>query len=224
MPTFTTNFAPPAPPAELNVVADVPTSAVTLSWASTSLGADFTAYRVYRQIGVGEWVLLATLGVEAIATYTDYLAPLAVSLTYRVTVSNLDFESDPAVASTELSVVEWWLVRPGDSSLTFRLFVTTDYSDVVPVEEEEFVALGRRHKVQVQGEVLGTEGTLSVHLSNENRGLRDLLVRVAQGQEQEYVLLKTPYSEVYRVRLGDIRRRRRAAGHSEVTFPFTEVA
>ena len=227
MPTFSTSFTPPGPPPDFTLTADTVASRVMLEWGvDGALAApDFVAYNVYRSTdGGATWVQVASIGVQATTTYDDYEAPLDVPLLYRVTQVSIDFEGDPAEGSTELDIHEWWVVTPGYSEQTFRLHVVDDYDDIVPVEQEEYTALGRRTKIQVQGEVLGTEGSIRVHVGPEHRGLRDLLVRALGRQANEYVLLKTPFGDVWRVRLGSIRRRRRPAGHSEITFPFTEVA
>ena len=225
MPTFQTDFTPPAAPTGIAAYANVTASSVDLSWTATSLGGDFLHYHVYRSTDGGlTFSLLATISSEALAAHSDYLAPLDVPLIYHVTVTNVDeLESDPAVVSSELDIDQWWIVRPGDVSLTFHVRHVDAERDVTPRPTEQYVAMGRSRKVVVSGQQLGHEGSLSAVVTPSDRGLIDLL-RAAAALPDEYVLLKTPFGEVFRVRLADVSRSRGQAGHQTVELPFIEVA
>ena len=224
MPTFSTTFTPPAPPSALTAFADVPASAIRLDWTSTALGGDFRNYRVSRSLDAGvTFAVIAVITTEATSQYDDYTAPLDLPLTYRVTVSNLDFESAPAVASSELDVAQWWIVRPGDASLTFRLTYVDDHQKRRSKPQELYRALGRSRPIVVSGDQQGWEGTVRATVPHAYRAMVDRLVAAA-ALPDEYVLLKSPFGEVFAVQLGDIDVARGTAGSQTVTFPFTSVA
>lgn len=225
MPTFSTEYAPPDPPTGLVIVADVPSSSVTVSWTATALGVDFAAYIGWRSRDGGvTWEEVARITVEGVTSFVDYEGPLNVPLQYGVSVMNTTyFESTRAQAGTELQAQTWWLVTPGDPSHTFALAVVSGFDDVTPMQDELFEPLGRNRKVVVMGEQLGSEGTLQVNVSREDAMLVDM-VRQAQMHVGEYILLKNTFGEVFRSHIRSIRRRREVAGRQQLTIPYVEVA
>lgn len=226
MPTFTTTFTPPAAPTELVITSNVASSKIELSWQPTLLGIDFARYSIYRSSDLGvTWREIGSNEAEADVEFDDYEAPLDVPLLYRVSVWNTTgFESDPpAEGSTELDVAAWWLVTPGNDQKTFELRVVTGYDDQQPLQEERYEPLGRDRKLVVMGELLGVEGKIDVDLSREDAALVQM-IREASVQAGEYVLIKSPFGEVFRSHVGQVRRSRGTAARQRVTFEFVEVA
>lgn len=224
MATFSTAFVPPPPPAGLTVYANVPASAVELDWNATALGSDFGGYRVYRSLDQGQtFELLALITSEVSASYNDYAAPLDTQLLYSITVANLDYESAPSQASSELDIAEWWLVRPGDLDLTFHLRHVDGYEDVTPRPSEAYVGVGADFELVVEGKQLGVRGSISVVITREDRELIVLTRRLASLAD-EYALLKSPFGEVYPIKMGEVRRTRGEAGIQTLSFPFAQVA
>lgn len=224
MPTFSTSFAPPDPVTGLSAFGDITTSTVVLTWDATSLGVDFVEYRVYRSLDGVTYEQIASIVVEADSEFDDVEAPSGIPLWYRVTVVNPDFESAPAEVTSELGVTQWWLVTPGDPSATFSLDVATGYNDAPPLQQDDYIGLGRSRKIVVTGELLGVEGTLTVNLSRADASIIERLRAASVNDATSYVLLKSPFGEVFRVLLRTISRMRGTAGRQVVTIPYVEVA
>jgi hypothetical protein len=224
MPTFSTLFTPPAAPAAFDLEAEVETSRVALSWTATALGVDFAYYTISRAVENGPFVVLATITTESTTTFDDFEAPLNHSLQYRLTVTNaIELTSLPAEGAATLESLGWWLVTASDPDQTFELAVVVGYRDEQPLEEERFVALGRSKKLVVMGELLGIEGGIDVDLSREQADVVQM-IRMASMHSGEFVLIKSPFGEVFRSHIGTVERRRTVAGRQRVSFDFVEVA
>jgi hypothetical protein len=226
MPTFSTDFVPPDPVTGLTLTADIPSSAMLLEWDATTLGGAFVDYRVYRSTDAGaSFELIGVIAIESESAFADYEAPLNVPIVYRVTVSTTDFESDPVEAGSGFNLDEWWLADPtGDVSRTFHLAYVTGWASRSPLERELYTALGRPKRIAVRGERLGEEGTVDIEAYPDNAAALWALLKDAQLHPTEYVLLKSPFGEVYRVTLGDIDRSRLGAGAQAITVPFVQIA
>lgn len=225
MPTFSTDFAPPPAVGNLELTAELEFSRVILSWdVSPTPEVDFGGYRVYRSLDNGvTFVLLTTITDINTVTYTDYEAPLNVSLLYRVTQANLDFESDPADAATELESRMWWVVTPDDSDLTFAIPKITSASLTSPKVQEFYSPIGRPTRLAVGDVVLTEEGQLGFLVMPDNPGMIALLKRV-QARMDGGILLKAPDGGVHMVQYGDMSRAfTNIPGLQEVSIPFTGV-
>jgi len=223
MATFSTNFAPPAPITGLAAFANVDASSVDLTWDATALGAGFRSYRIYRSPDGIAYSEVGIVLIEADSAFSDYEAPLDVPLWYQVTVWNADEESAPVDVTSELDVSAWWFVTPGDGSNTFELRTVVGYSDGAPLQQEDYEPLGRSRKLVVTGELLGNEGSLTVNLSREDAATVDRLRQRSIDDTNAFHLLKSPFGEVFRIRLRSIGRSRGGAGRQVVTLPFVEV-
>ena len=225
MPLFTTHFVPP-PILEGLTATAVGGAAVVLEWFPTTLAAeDFVDYRVYRSL-TGEatdYTLLAVHTDAAEVTFADYAAPLDRPVFYRVTQSNLDYESDPAEVETALEGCAWWLVTPGAPEASFEVPNVTGLESEWPLPSEEFTPLGRSRKLVESGLLLGEEGTATAHLEPEHHPAVLDLLRAAAAGTSAGLLLKTPYGEVFAVAVGTIARTRLPGGAQEVTFRYVEV-
>ncbi len=227
MPTFATNFLPPPPPANLEIVGEVAPSRILLTWDATALGTDFAGYRVYRSLDAGAtWTLMLTIGDETAATYSDYEAPLATPLLYQVTVTNLDFESAPTEAGVQLDTeVGWYLVDPlGNTERTFALAYVVSATSTSPLDEDRFAALGRSRVLPIRGEVLGEDLSVTIDAGPDVADDLWRRLKLAQDPSTDYLLLKSPFGEVFRVALGSISRNRGDAGQQSITVPVVEVA
>ena len=224
MPTFSTLFTPPATPSGFDLTADVIASRVSLEWTATALGVDFANYTISRSVEGGPFVVLATIAIEGTTSFDDYEAPLNRSLQYRLTVTNTTgLESDPAEGAATLESNGWYLVTAGDPDNTFELRVVVGYNDKQPLEEERFTPLGRSKKLVVMGELLGIEGGIDVDLSRADADAVHM-IREASMHSGEFVLIKSPFGDVYRSHIGTVERRRTVAGRQRVSFDFVEVA
>jgi hypothetical protein len=219
MPTFTTSFTAPAGIASLTATADPDTSSVVLEWPATSLGVAFWRYRVYRVNASGQYVLIGSPDTEATISFVDYEAPHGTSQ-YAVTVDNGWQESDPVTALATLDLA-FWIIDPSNPSNSFEIpHVATDESAWDP-QEEQFVPLGRRAYVVIGGPLLAPKGTIS---SRVLRNEPELLPRLRlAAQTFPYVILKNPFGDVSRARIGEIRRSRGGSATQMVTFDWTTV-
>lgn len=225
MPTFSTTFTPPPAPSGLTIEADLDLSAVHLTWdASAVAQVDFAGFRVYRSRDNGvTFELLAVLPLVTDTEYHDYEAPLNVTLVYRLTQSNLDFESEPVEGTVELSSLMWWVVVPGDIELTFPIPKVRAASMTSTKVQDVYSPIGRPTRIAV-GDVVQTEsGELSFLAMPDNPGLAALLRRV-QARMDGAVILKAPDSVVHHVQYGDMTRAfTNIPGVQELTIPFTGV-
>lgn len=223
MPLFSTLFVPPPALTGFAIFANVPESGIEMEWTSTALGADFGGYRVSRSLdGGATWVLLEHITSEATVAYTDYTAGLDRDLLYRMTVSSLDFESEPVQAATRLNESTWRIVRPGDPSLTFELRYVEQEDDVREIPRERFYPMGRSRPVVVSGTPMGRSGSLDVTIAPQDFDL-EAKVQAAAEIDSGPLMLKLPTGEVWNVRLGPIKRRRAGGRVQSLDVPFVEV-
>lgn len=225
MPEFSTSFTPPDPVEGLTIEAILDESRVTLAWDATLIAdVDFGGYRVYRSLDSGaSWTLLTLLTGTTDVTYDDFEAPLNVDLLYRVTQSNLDFESDPVEAATVLASLYWWAVTPSSPSLTFAITRVRSAQLTSPKLQEIYSPIGRETRVAV-GEVVQTEsGALTFIVMPDNPGAVALL-KAVQARMDGYLILKAPDGVVHHVQYGDVSRNfTQVPGMQEITLPFTGV-
>jgi hypothetical protein len=223
MPIFTTDFAPPPALSGLTVEADVEASAVLLSWdPSVTPPGDFRGYRVYRSRDGITFIMLRELAAVNSVTYEDYTAPLNVNLVYRVTQSNLDFESDPSDATVELVSPAWYAVVPGDTSLTFPIRRQQEGDVLGGKTQEVYRPMGRPGALVVGDTILAESGSISFLVRPDETAALVLLRRVQARMEGELILKATDGS-VWTVQYGDIARRFAMGGMQEVSIPFTGV-
>jgi len=223
MPAFVTVFTPPDAVTGLAAFANVAASSVDLTWDATALGVNFGSYRIERSLDGVTYAEIGSILVEADSEYSDYTAPLDTPLWYRVTVWNLDTEGLPSDATSELDVSQWWFCTPGDPSNTFEIRTVVGYEDGNPLQQEDYEPLGRNRKLVVTGELLGNEGSLTANLSREDATIIERLRQRSIDDTNSFHLLKSPFGEIFRVRLRSIRRTRGSAGRQVITIPFVEV-
>jgi hypothetical protein len=224
MPTFTTSFTPPPPVSGLTLEADIEASAVKLTWDASGVAqVDFGGFRVYRsRDGGASFELLALLPLVDDVAYDDYAAPLNVPLTYRLTQSNLDFESDPVEASTELDSTAWHIVVPGDLSLTFPLTKLRGADLTARKVQDVFEPIGRPGKLVIGDVVQAEDGELSFLVMPDEPGKLELVRRV-QARMEGGVTLKATDGSVWEVQYGDMKRTFTAAGVQELSLTFVGV-
>lgn len=224
MPLFSTNFAPP-PALALTLEADLDASAIRLTWPATAIvPEDFGGYRVQRRVENEDWVLLAEYNSPSSTSHTDYAAPLNRTVTYRLTQFSIDVESDPSDASTALLDNRWWVVSPGDASMTFPVPKVRSASLTSPVVQEAFSPIGRPGKLVVGDVVQAEDGQISFLVMPDNPGMLALL-RAVQGRMSGELLLKAPDGGVHPSRIGSISRAFTAVpGLQELSLPFTGTA
>lgn len=225
MPTFATVFTSPGPPTDLVATSYLATSRIELSWAPSALGVDFDGYRIYRSIDGGvTYAEIGSVNVEATATYVDYEAPMDVPVLYGITVSNPDFESTKGLVSSQLDEHAWYLATPGMPTYTFRIQYVHGFRERERLQRQRLAPLGRRFPVIVTGELEASSGRVELEVHPPDawliRRIRELAVL-----DVPYVLLKTPFGDVYRVKLDpDERERTGVAGIQNFGFAYDAVA
>lgn len=224
MPTFTTLFAPPAPPGGFEIEADLDASRVRLSWLASSIPqVDFRGFRVSRSVDNGiTFEEIAMLPVVTDVSHDDYDAPLNTPLVYRLTQSNLDFESEPVEGSVSLESARWQVVVPGNSGLTFSVPKLRSASLTSPKTQDVFSPIGRPGKIAVGDVVQAEDGAISFLALPDNLGMAALL-RAIQGHMEGGVILKATDGSVWEVQFGDMTRSFNDYGGQEITIPFHGV-
>jgi len=223
MPLFTTAFTPPPPIDGLTVTASG--AGVELSWNPTTLSAvDFVSYNVDRSVDGGSFVRLATLRDPASTEFADYAAPLGVRLTYRLTQSSLDYDSDPVDVDTLVDACEFWLVlATTGEQVGFEIPNVTAMSTTWPLQMTEHEPLGRTRKLVETGELLGAESLVRALLLADQADVARLIRQVAARRTSDEVLWKTPYGDVQAVALGSIASERGVDGRQTITFRTIDI-
>lgn len=221
---FTTAFGTPNALASATATPDESRSSIVVGWAATDLTAAlFWRYRVYRlDAFTGHFVQIGEVADPAVLTFEDLEAPVGDDVTYAVTVSNGWAESDPATISTTTTGA-WWILDPSDPNLIFQLpRVAPGQSQTWAADDESFLPLGRGAPLIVTGEGgLPPTGQLSVTMLYDEHGVFTLLRR-AQAR-LPYVVLKSPFGEVYRVKIGNLTKNGAPAGIQTVDVAYTTV-
>jgi hypothetical protein len=224
MPTWTTAF--PAPPAELTglvATADPDGSKVDLVWdVAPMTDALFWRYRVARwNPETGAFDVIGEVADRSAPAYSDLEAPHGIDARYAVTVSNGWAESD-AVEAIAFLDLKWWIVNPLEPAMSFELRYVEGPRDVETYQQEELRPLGRRFPVVVSGQLLAPAGSLPIRLLPADEPLRALIRRAALVDP--WVVLKNPFGEVRRVKLGSIDRSRAQAGVQLLNLEYRTVA
>jgi hypothetical protein len=222
MPSFTTNFSTPPALSTLTLTPNTSDSSIDLAWSISGLSAPlFYAYTVYRKNPEsGVFDLIGTVTTQATLTFTDREAPHGIPAIYQVRVSNGWAESEPVQASTILDL-NYWITHPTDPSLVFPVAHVNGFRERFPVQEERFEPLDRPEPVVVTGQAFPPEGTVSFRrFPSQDDPVWNL--RRAQ-KATPYVVLKSPFGDVRRVRIGEVESERGEAGVRTGSFDYTTV-
>lgn len=225
MPTFSTTFASPAPPEGFEIDVDIEASRVRLTWSPSVIApVDFAGFRVYRSLDNGlTFSLLAILTDVNDVEYEDYEAPLNTDMVYKLTQSNLDFESEAVEGGAILASYAWWVVTPGDLSLTFPITRHTQATLTSPKVDEVFSPIGRPTKLAV-GDVVQTEyGQLAFRVMPDEPGKIALWKRL-QASMEGALLLKATDGVIHRVQYGNMSRNFTKGGMQEISISFDGVS
>jgi hypothetical protein len=220
--TFTAVFTTPAALTGLVVTNDLPSSSIALVW-NASVEAIFVGYYVERKLPGDSWKPLATITNKASPLYVDYEAPVGVAVSYRIyqrgTADVLD--SPYTTASGRLASSQWWIATPANASLTFAL-LTAGWDSSAPLDQERYAALGRSKKLVVTGDLHGEEGGLTLNVLRADGATISKLRAISLSST--YVVLKSPFGEVFRVAIGEVGRTRLGGGAQTVKLTFVEIA
>jgi len=224
MPTFTTTFTPPTAPSGFELAADLDLSAVVMTWDASAIAqVDFAGFRVYRSLDGGlTFDLLQILPLVSDVTYSDFEAPLNADLVYRLTQSNLDFESDPVDGSIMLASSQWHIVVPGDADLTFGIPKLRAASLTSPKVDDVFSPLGRPGKMVIGDTVQTEDGEISFIAMPGNLGMVALL-KAIQSRMEGGIILKATDGSVWPVQFQSMRRTFTSWAGQEISIPFVGV-
>lgn len=219
---WTTAFTTPDELTGLVATPDPDDSSIDLAWDVTALDAThFWRYYVYRlDPDVGEYVRIGSVDDRDDPTFTDLAAPHG-GATYAVTVSNGWAESDAITASAVLDL-GWWVADPADPTLRFEIRYVSGYRARHDQQQEAFEPLGRDAPLVVSGEQLPPAGTFTVTNLADNPELLGLLKRAARVTP--YVVLKSPFGDSLKVKLGAIDQDRGQAGVQTLNVEYRTVA
>lgn len=224
MPAFSTSFSPPSAPGGFTIEADIPSSAVRLTWDPSGIAqVDFGGFRVYRSLDGGlTYELLAVLALVDDVAYNDYAAPLNTLLAYRLTQSDLDLESDPVEGTVSLDSSRWWVVVPEDLDLTFSIPKLRSATLTSPKVQDVYSPIGRAGKLVVGDVVQAEDGQIAFLAMPDNLGMVSLM-KAIQSRMEGGIILKATDGSVWLVQYGSMTRSFTAVGLQEITIPFTGV-
>ncbi|MBA3403960.1 MAG: hypothetical protein H0U13_04605 [Gemmatimonadaceae bacterium] len=226
MPTFQTIFVPPSLPSGLELDADLDLSRVRLTWDASAIAQiDFAGFRIYRSLDNGlTFSLLTVLTLVTDVSYDDFEAPLNLPILYKLTQSNIDFESGPIDGSASLDSLMWWVVVPNDTTLTFPIAKVRGAQMTSPKTQDIFSPIGRATRIAVGDVVHSETGTLTFLAMPDNPGMIGLLKSI-QARMDGGIILKAPDGVTHTVQYGDMTRSFTSIGGlQEVTIPFTGVS
>lgn len=224
---YTADFAPPAALAGVQTTADPDASKITIGWEASADGA-FDHYEVWRRkFGEAEWTVLAESLPVGVTSYEDYGPALNQTYEYAVLQVHLIngrlYNGEYQPVSTAISgVPQWYLVAESRDDLTVKLEWATAAADAIPVQQQVVEALGRKYKIVVEGEVLGSDGRITVRVDGTEYEQVNAIERLLRAR-LDRVLVKSPTGEVYPSKIGSIVRTRQSHGAVEVTFPYTQI-
>jgi hypothetical protein len=220
---WSTSFATPGETTGLSIAEDTATPGLVLTWTTSPLGAGlFWRYFIYRKDPDGNYRRIGEVTDQNTPTYTDLEAPHGITVDYGVTTSNGWAEGAMGVASGVL-LRNWWLVHPTDPDLRFELrYVPSGgLTERYNLEQRSFTPLGRSTPVVVSSKLMPPAGTLQLNIIPTDVETFDLLKRAAKVDP--YVVIKSPFGDVYRVRLGQIERSIAPGGMRPVSIAYTSV-
>lgn len=219
---WTTNFTEPAALSTLTLTPSPSDSSVDLAWSATGLSASqFYSYRIYRfDAETGVYERIAEIFDSAVLTYTDREAPHRVAATYQVRQTNGYAESDPVQATTTLDL-DYWITHPTDPTLVFPVPHVSGFDETFPVQSERYEPLDRPAAVVTYGQNLPPDGTITfLRLPSQDDPIPPL--RRAQVTDP-YVILKSPFGDVRRIRVGSIKSGRLGGGARSGSFDYTTI-
>jgi hypothetical protein len=234
--TATTSFVVPAAPSYTVSIASFSTDGyVRLAWTNAVEDPDFVSYNVYRRVsGTTAYTLLATI-TDQVASYTydDYMA--SSGITYDFVVAQVVDRYGSTVESVYAPVTatpiseNYWLIHPDDKAKSIVLRNVTQDDPEEEYEQETYTIIGRGRKTDY-GDRLGWRGALVAQLRDRNgvTARQQKIALLELKAELRDVYLRTPFGDVYRVAMGNVKISRIAGvGPSEfvdVEVPYEEVA
>jgi hypothetical protein len=210
------------------------TTSITIGWNATELAVlDFDHYEVYRrEVGDEDWDALISIYDPDTLTFEDLTPEFGADYEYKVTqfknaTGGFDIEgpdSDIAEATVEGSQEDVWSVigADGEAEHTFDLHVI-DGPIRRPIQQEIFEPLGSSRKTVVRGRVLGSEGSLTMIYTSDERSTGLTQIDYITENRGPHVL-RSPFGDVWLVEFGGTDREDMPAGHVKITLPWTEVA
>lgn len=207
---------------------------VTVYFPSAVPDPYFFEWRIYRRrVGSQDWIYAGAVQDPAVTTFRDWLASGSGDWEYSITQaatrfgSMVESEHDPGPSVVTLYSDSYWLIMPGEEESSVRLrHVTGDkLDDEEEVNEYVVVGSGRRQNV---GTTLGIKGSLSVSVRHSSNSASEQLAQVRRiAQDGRAVLLRDPYGNVTRVKIGSRSfTRLEGVGPNEfgdLEIPYTEV-
>jgi len=208
---------------------------VRLQWTNANKGANWYAWRVYRRLTGATGYTLLKEYVADVANYDfhDQSVPENTSVDYSVVRVHLvgavptEEAHTPTIGVTAVGSY-YWIEDVVTESQSLRLSGVTADSFQKERDKEVLKLLGRGRKVD-RGTTYGVEGTLSLQLRDSN-GLtaRQQLKKLELlAEDPDFVYLKNPFGDVYKVVIGDPSvERLSGVGLSEyvdVSLEYTEV-
>lgn len=233
----TATWIPPATPTSAaSVITTYNTVGyVNLTWNATIRDTNFYSWRVYRRLnGTTTQQLIYESTNTTTASYRDYMAASGATYQYKIVQVANRFSTLLESADTWLGAVtpvadHYWLVCPGDNSLSVQLLMVTSDSFSDPYEKEMLHIIGRGRKMDV-GDRLGYDGSIAAQVRG-NASIPARLLRLALENltaTKAALYLRNPFGDVWQVGTGDMQFSRMAGvgtlEYFDVTIPYTQVA
>jgi len=180
-------WTPPVPLDALTVTPSNSTASVVLEWSRSDLStADFGYYAIRRQYTSvdGEEVdaIIARLTDQELLTYTDYVCPEGVTVTYSMfqvqLVGSDEVPSGSLSADTSLTFREMWIVDMDDTDYRVALLDSPSRGFDHVKDEEDVKYWGRAKPVRHKGNARYQSFTISGRLFDDERTAYETLLAI----------------------------------------------
>lgn len=241
MSTFSTSFVIPEP---LTTSADshnYERDGYVDVWWTGAPDAFFQEYRIYRREWRDDllpnegWMLSGVVTNMGATHFRDYNPAGAAEFEFSV-VQVANRYSSPvegprrstASARTMVFSSDYWLIVPGEESLSVKLHSVVGDSFTEQYESSTYNIVGGGTRVN-RGARIGLEGTLACQIrASTIRGAREQVTMLRElAGRQQYLIMRDPFGNATKVSIGDINVERIGGvgtyEFADIEVPYTEV-
>jgi hypothetical protein len=222
--TFNCTASLPAVPTVTATVTSTGVATVTATSHATSnvpsaVTVEFFRFsdRLDKYVSLGKMPVGSVDGVMT-TTITDYSTPVGTYSAYKAVVWGDNDSEVGGVALGPLVAGSDWLLL----DQTGGLFLTvTGFSLTPDLDQETLEPAGRSNPVVTSLAKVGTTGDLSAFFSSDERDTA--LAVIDRMLDEEFVYLKSPFGETYKVVLSEPSTSLEVGGNARLTLKFAEI-
>lgn len=200
-----------------------------IDWSSGAPSGTFVAWRLYRRVAGGAWVLIYSTTASAIRSFVDYTAPSGQNVEYTVveafTSSGFTLESAYTPVPATGALQRYMLTCPENPTLNMILYSVKgeSFSDEQEVAAINLLGRGRRMEYGTRYGITGTLDVVFRDIAGGPTARQQRLQLEALRSSGLTVYLLNPFGDVYKVAMGTAQITRVAGlgQHEMVTASIT---